>query len=98
MRAMATAGTLCFDKNGNGQQQQRHECPIAGVNICTARVTARFVGGGRLVGDQAAGPCVPSGSYWVPRTLTCRRIDDMVASCEDKDHVGTKQVTLRRVQ
>lgn len=92
---MATAGTLCFDTIGNGEQEQRHECPASGTRVCRARVTARFVGDGRLIGDQADGPCVPN-SYWVARTLICRRINDLMASCEDTDRSGTKQVTLRR--
>ncbi len=94
-RCTATAGTLCFDSNGNGTDEQQLECPRSGTFFCRAPVKAQFNNEGALVGDQADGPCRPR-NRWVKRTLTCQRVDDTKATCLDQDFSGRKYVPFRR--
>lgn len=78
------AGRICFGKDGRGQRETDSICP-SGRTHCAAPVTARFDPGGTLSTTQPSVTCVPQFEWTAePNWLTCRRISDVLAICQDR--------------
>ena len=87
-RCGVKAGRICFQANGAGQRETTAVCPRAGTIRCTAPITARFGNDDTLGTTQPPVRCSPTGTTWngPPNSLTCRRVNDRLAICQDRLH------------
>lgn len=80
------AGRICFYADGRGERQTSAVCPQSGGMSCSAPITARFGSDDTLRTTQPPVNCSLPGTSWTgpPNSLTCRRINDMLAICRDR--------------
>jgi hypothetical protein len=92
------AGRLCFDRSGNGVNEERTFCPSGMTFDCRAPLTARFANDGSIEAYQPDAPfgCNNGQNRLSWRRLTCRRVDDTKAICNRTDRVGTQVIEFRR--
>jgi hypothetical protein len=81
------AGRLCFGDNGKGTAEQSSICPQGSSYQCKAPLSAKFNSDGTLGTVQPQVPCqgTDNVTVWEAHTDTCRRVDDKMAICGDKE-------------
>lgn len=84
----AVAGRLCFDRAGNGTNDQRTVCPVEPSVTCTAPLTAQFAADGTLRARQPQVQCRGADVAWMSQTMTCRRVNETTAVCATRDAQG----------
>lgn len=90
------AGRLCFDRNGNGTNEESGFCPSGRVFDCRAPMTAHFAPDGSLLAQHPAIANACNTGPIFERRFVCQRIDDTKAVCERYFRFGHDTVEFRR--